>query len=129
MNDELVELFHELLIADPLSLPYIVRLAHTFLMAGLVDFMKLDISRCGCGVERVDGFEVFGASALPDGQLGDKLSRGEVVELFIGDIQIEVADPIEIFVKFYPFFPLGLRYLLYLPELREHILALCSAFR
>jgi hypothetical protein len=129
VNDELVELFHELLVADPLSLPHIVRLAHTFLMAGLVYFMKLSISGCGCGVEHVDGFEVFGASALTDGQLGDQLSRGEVVELFIGDIQIEVADPIEIFVQFYPFLPLGLRYFLYFFELGKHILALCSAFR
>lgn len=51
---------------------------------------------------------MLGASALSDGQLGDQLPRGEVVELFVGDIQIEVADSVEVFVEFYPLLLLGL---------------------
>lgn len=56
--------------------------------------MKPYIFWAGLCVEHVDGLDIFGASALSDGKLGNYLLCGEIIELFIGDIQIQVADAV-----------------------------------
>ena len=89
----------------------------------LLDLVKHLVGRCGCHghIFVIDGFIAILAFLLYVlGQLVDYFPRGDLVHQLIGDIQLEVTDPVDIFVDLNSLLSLYPRYLLEFLQLGQH---------
>lgn len=132
-HNELVKLVHELLVADMMvqllsrtsSLGFPQLLESVLMFAQLiVDEIQFFVSRARDSHPKVvfgKNFSIFILRGLFSGYLGDYLPSRGVVHNFIGEIELEVSDPVDIFVYFVCFFAFSFGYLLYFLEFRQHL--------